>query len=601
MANIISYTPVGVVAKALFNFDAMGTGYSDFRITGDINVSISQPFMYSQYLNGFGNSSTWTPDVAAIYWNTTQLANINSMLSMYENFINVSFSTVIDSTAYSPYGAKVLTNSDINISLIYRTDLAFSGMSSVNRNAFNYTGSELDIILNVNGFGSAGVANDTSLSNSSYGFHTLMHELEHSLGLSHPHTSYINGVATLSGDFSATTTVGFDKLGFVISSDQDMNKEYFSIMSYDDERPVNGVNTFAQTPMILDVIALQDAYGVGGGSSGSGNDVITPGSSGSVSSYRTYFDVGGSDKIDLSNYASGAYFRMGESIVGASHLVGVSMSSSDAQLMNIGSDPQSLRWFYGEFENALGSAGNDYIIGNNLTNLIEGSNGADSLEGGDGNDSLYGGAGNDTFDWDSVSRAGNDTMYGGTGDDIYVVDSVSDSVVELSAEGEDVIWASFSYSLTSIANVEELNLFGSSNINATGNELANVIRGNSGNNVLTAGGGLDTFIFASSGNGLDVISDFSAGELIKVLGANFSSSVTSGNGSSVGLYQIQCSRAGGITTLCIGTDSSAGADIQIALTGNYGVDQFIDPSTNEGEFGIVAVHLTTPSGVVRLD
>jgi hypothetical protein len=29
--------------------------------------------------------------------------------------------------------------------------------------------------------------------------------------------------------------------------------------------------------------------------------------------------------------------------------------------------------------------------------------------------------------------------------------------------------------------------------------------------------------------------------------------------------------------------------------------EFIDPSTNDGEYGIVAVHLTTPSGAVRLD
>jgi hypothetical protein len=29
--------------------------------------------------------------------------------------------------------------------------------------------------------------------------------------------------------------------------------------------------------------------------------------------------------------------------------------------------------------------------------------------------------------------------------------------------------------------------------------------------------------------------------------------------------------------------------------------EFIDPSTNDGEYGIVAVHLKTPGGVVRLD
>jgi hypothetical protein len=38
------------------------------------------------------------------------------------------------------------------------------------------------------------------------------------------------------------------------------------------------------------------------------------------------------------------------------------------------------------------------------------------------------------------------------------------------------------------------------------------------------------------------------------------------------------------------------------LAGLNGTDiDFIDPSTNEGDSGIVAVHLMTPSGVVRLD
>ena len=38
------------------------------------------------------------------------------------------------------------------------------------------------------------------------------------------------------------------------------------------------------------------------------------------------------------------------------------------------------------------------------------------------------------------------------------------------------------------------------------------------------------------------------------------------------------------------------------LDGLKGADiEFIDPSTNDGEYGIVAVHLMTPSGVVILD
>jgi len=38
------------------------------------------------------------------------------------------------------------------------------------------------------------------------------------------------------------------------------------------------------------------------------------------------------------------------------------------------------------------------------------------------------------------------------------------------------------------------------------------------------------------------------------------------------------------------------------LDGLNGADvEFVDPSTNDGEYGIVAVHLTTPTGSVVLD
>ena len=327
-----------------------------------------------------------------------------------------------------------------------------------------------------------------------------MHEIGHSLGLSHPHTAYnsFTQVPTLSSDFSATTTLGFNNLGFVINSANDMYKEYFTIMSYDSERPANGVDTYAQTPMILDVIALQDAYGVGGGTSGSGNDTITPGSSGVVNSYRTYFDTGGTDTVDLANYSTGAYLNMGTSIVGASHLVGVSMSAADHGSMVAGTSPQSLRWFYGEFENATGSIGNDLITGNNLDNTISGGSGDDTLGGGDGNDTMYGGVGNDTFDWDGNSRLGNDTMYGGAGNDTYVFNSSSDVVVELANEGADTIWTDFTYSIATVSNVENLYLFGTGNINATGNSLNNTLDGTSGNNILDGGAGIDIAVYTGT-------------------------------------------------------------------------------------------------------
>jgi Ca2+-binding RTX toxin-like protein len=241
-----------------------------------------------------------------------------------------------------------------------------------------------------------------------------MHEIGHSLGLAHPQRTFLKDVPLITTDFAATTTLGFDKLGFTTASPLDMNKEYFTIMSYDDQTVAGQVDTYAQTPMILDVIALQGAYGAGSGTTGSGNDVIAPGGEGGVASYRTYFDTGGTDTIDLTNYASGAYLNMGTSIEGAIHPVGVSMSAADENRMTaLKLDPVSLRWFYGEFESAVGSAADDRIVGNALDNSINGKAGNDSLYGQEGNDLISGDAGQDTLS----GGPGNDTLDGGAGTD----------------------------------------------------------------------------------------------------------------------------------------------------------------------------------------
>ena len=73
-------------------------------------------------------------------------------------------------------------------------------------------------------------------------------------------------------------------------------------------------------------------------------------------------------------------------------------------------------------------------------------------------------------------------MAGGDGDDIYVIDSTSDVVNENSSEGTDLIETSVTY--TAPANIEQLTLTGSSDLNATGNTENNTITGNSGNNFM---------------------------------------------------------------------------------------------------------------------
>lgn len=78
-----------------------------------------------------------------------------------------------------------------------------------------------------------------------------------------------------------------------------------------------------------------------------------------------------------------------------------------------------------EFENVIGSNGQDTITGDGGANflsgraqadLIHGGGGDDVIRGGSGADFLYGGAGNDRI----LGGNGRDMLYGGAGDDVFV-------------------------------------------------------------------------------------------------------------------------------------------------------------------------------------
>jgi len=216
----------------------------------------------------------------------------------------------------------------------------------------------------------------------------------------------------------------------------------------------------------------------------------------------------------------------------------------------LGSNLENLQLTGASAISGTGNTLDNLITGNGANNTLSGGAGNDTINGGAGNDTMSGGTGNDIFVVDSTSdtatenasegtdlvqssvsftigtnvenltltgsanvnatgnsaantligNAGNntldggtgaDTMQGGAGNDIYFLENAGDIVTENASEGTDLVQSSMTYTLGN--NVENLTLTGTSNINGTGNALANVITGNSGINTLTGGAGDDTY------------------------------------------------------------------------------------------------------------
>ena len=262
--------------------------------------------------------------------------------------------------------------------------------------------------------------------------------------------------------------------------------------------------------------------------------------------------------------------------------------------------------------------------GNALANILSGNSGVNLLEGFAGNDTLDGGA-------------AADRLQGGAGDDTYVVDNVADDVREvtrtwivssvpdhrwvtvqtgvdesnnpvygqewrayqrdtshftlLAASGNDTVKASISYQLG--ADIENLTLTGSANIDGTGNAVNNILTGNSGNNrldgaagadALRGGAGNDTYVVdaqdaveESAGNGIDTVE---AG-FTYTLGANLDNLTLTGaaaiNGAGNALDNVLTGNAGvNVLTGGAGNDTYViGAGDVVVEAANGGTDTIV--------------------------
>src|SRR5262245_17795529 len=203
---------------------------------------------------------------------------------------------------------------------------------------------------------------DSDMFFGGYGFITYLHEIGHTLGLSHPGT-YNAGAGTLTYDASAEYF-------------QDTRK--YTVMSYwdaDDAEAVDhynqsGVWSYASTPLLHDIAALQAAYGADlttrtgnttyGFNSNAGRDVYD--FTKNLNPIVVIWDAGGTDTLDGSGYSTAQFIDL-----------------NAGSFSNMGYMTDNVAIAFGVVvENAVGGSGADKIEGNSASNILTGGQGYDT-------------------------------------------------------------------------------------------------------------------------------------------------------------------------------------------------------------------------------
>lgn len=233
---------------------------------------------------------------------------------------------------------------------------------------------------------------DSGMVNGGYGFTTLLHEIGHALGLSHPGTYNAASGVTISYDANAE---------FAQDTRQNTIMSYFG--GYDTTANAWTQNSttnykYPQTPMVYDIAAIQSLYGAdtttraGDNIYGYSNNFASSDPEKSIFDFSsnslpifTIWDAGGSDELNCSgwngnqtiNLTPGSY----SSVCGLNNNVAIAFNTT--------------------IEKASGGTGNDSLIGNSGNNVLSGGGGNDTIDGSTGIDTAVCGA------WSACTITGN--------------------------------------------------------------------------------------------------------------------------------------------------------------------------------------------------
>lgn len=338
-----------------------------------------------------------------------------------------------------------------------------------------------------------------------YAYMGVLHEIGHALGLKDPHIA--------AGPAGATLPTGIDALEFSVMS-------YRSVQGGSLTGYSTGPVDFPTTFMIADIRALQEMYGANY-QTRSGDTVYSwSPSTGAMSIngvaqgvpagnrvFMTVWDGGGNDTYDFSAYSGDMWVDLRPGMMSTISKEQLAQFSA-GQYGYVQGNVYNASMVYGDprslIENAVGGSGADWVVGNQVANV---------LNGGGGQDTLFG-------------LEGADTLIGGSGSDSYVLSDLLDQVIEQENGGIDTVLVAITSSggsYTLAANVEMgvlgawpshlrlgllptstgLNTSGASaTFTLNGNALANRLMGDAAANILNGGDGADTLL---GGGGADTL------------------------------------------------------------------------------------------------
>jgi serralysin len=312
-----------------------------------------------------------------------------------------------------------------------------------------------------------------------YGAHTMLHELGHSLGLAHGHTG---------GAFEALPA--------------EVNSLEFSVMTYATHIGQTNLGSYRyemvgapQTYMMLDIAALQHLYGadyttnagnteytwdaITGETFVNGQSAIKPGAN---RIFQTIWDGGGIDTYNLFSYSGGVDVDLEP---------GAHSVFDRAQLANLGGGPNN-GYARGNVFNALEYQGDSRSLIENAT----GGYGADTLRGNQADNALLGHFGNDTL----IGRGGNDTLIGGDGDDWLEGETGNNPLPFGQVAGNDTIAAGTGNDVVLAGAGDDL-VFGEADADVIVGEAGNdTLYGNEGYDAIDGGDGGDVLVGGTDGD-----------------------------------------------------------------------------------------------------